>query len=342
MKRRLIIALLLILLAVTIFFVLKYKQKLADATLPEQSILQLPLSGPLASPFAEISGLAWYQENLILLPQYPNRFDDAGDGFLFYIPKDEILAYVNGQNQTPLEPRPIQLVAPGFYGQIARYQGFEAIGFSGENAFLTIESGRRKDNMLGYIISGSIAPDLSTLTLDTTKLTRIPPQTLSENHTDEALLVLKDRVITFYEINGKNLNANPVAHVFDFDLEPQGTIPMDNIEYRVTDAALDSGNRFWVLNYFFPGEIFLSTDADPIFEAFGTGPTHVKNLQVERILQFQYSEDRITWSGKPPVLLELDHRIRNWEGLVLLDESGFLIVTDKLPTTLLAFVRMPE
>jgi hypothetical protein len=32
---------------------------------------------------------------------------------------------------------------------------------------------------------------------------------------------------------------------------------------------------------------------------------------------------------------------RNWEGLVLFDQRGFLVATDKYPGTLLGFVEMP-
>src|SRR6185369_8834200 len=139
------------------------------STLKEQSVVSLPLTGPASEPRAELSGLAWYGDNLILLPQYPNVFDENGDGFLYYLPKAQILAYLDGTSAAPLEPKPIQLIATDLTDEIRNYQGFESIGFSDSTAFLTIESGDGTD-MQGYLISGTISPDLSQLTLDTTKL----------------------------------------------------------------------------------------------------------------------------------------------------------------------------
>lgn len=307
----------------------------------EQPVAQIPLSGPVADSSAEVSGLAWYGNFLIILPQYPNEFDPSGDGFLYYLPKDEILAYLDGQASGPLEPRPIQLVAPKLRKQIDHYQGFESIGFFGDRVFLTIEAGKGTD-MMGYLVSGRIVPDLSVLTLDTTKLTEIRPQAVSANHSDEAMLLLPDQVITFYEVNGQQVTPHPVAHVFNFDLQPEGTLSMPNIEYRITDAAWAGDDQFWAINYFYPGDVDLWPKNDPIADAFGEGPTHVQSLQVERLLRFQYSDSGITLMNVPPVELVLSNEIRNWEGLVLLDDRGFLMATDKHPSTLLAFVPLPK
>jgi hypothetical protein len=306
----------------------------------EQAVVPVELAGPLADPSAQVSGLAWYGDFLILLPQYPDVLSDGGDGFLFYLPKDEILAYIDGRSTAPLEPRPIQLIAPNLREQIPRYQGFESIGFSGDRVFLTIESGYRQ--MMGYLISGTIQPDLSALALDTARVAEIPPQADSSNRADEAILVLEDRVITFYEANGYVLNPNPVAHVFSPDLEPLGTLPMPNIEYRITDAAWTEDNQFWAINYFFVGDMALFPSNDPIVDAFGEGPTHAQKIQVERLLKFQYSDSGIALVDTPPVQLVLNDEIRNWEGLALLDDRGFLLATDKYPTTLLAFLPRPK
>ncbi|MFN8413602.1 MAG: hypothetical protein U0Z26_14550 [Anaerolineales bacterium] len=335
--------------AIVVFLVLLgeyYVYRLKSANLPEQPMTQIPMlgfvGGPVADAKAELSGLAWFGDNLILLPQYPSVFrQNNEDGFLFYIPKAEILTYLAGKDKSPLLPRPIQLIAPGLAEEIPNYQGFEAIGFNGTQIFLTIEAGSNADDMQGYLISGSIAADLSTLTLDTTKLTKIDPQAHSNNHTDESLLVLKDKVITFYEVNGVGIIPKPVAHVFGFDLQPQGTIPMKNLEYRLTDTALGTGDTFWGINYFFPGDLDLLPKTDPIKDKYGTGKTHSLHPQVERLVEFKYSDSGITLVDTPPILLTLYDDARNWEGLVRLDNRGFLMVTDKFPTTILGFVPTP-
>ena len=322
--------------AIVVFFYLS--SGIGSGTLEEQNVVTLPLTGPLADAKAEVSGLAWYEDNLVLLPQYPNFSDEGSDGFLYTLPKAEILAYLDGTSKTELEPKPIKLIAPGLADQIPNFQGFESIGFSGSKVFLTIEAGDGTD-MQGYLISGTISADLSQLELDTKKLTSIPTQAVSENHTDESILVLEDRVVTFYEVIGEAIVADPVAHVFDFDLNSLGTIPMDNIEYRLTDTALSSGNEFWGINYFFPGDTDLMPSIDPIADVYGK--SNVGFEHVERLVKFEYSEDGITLAKTAPISLVLTEDARNWEGLVMLDERGFLLATDKFPSTILGFVQFP-
>lgn len=323
---------------IVVFFYLS--SGIGSGTLEEQNVVSLPLTGPLADAKAEVSGLTWYENNLVLLPQYPNFSGEGGDGFLYTLPKAEILAYLDGTGKTELEPKPIKLIAPGLADEISNFQGFESIGFSGSKVFLTIEAGDGTD-MQGYLISGTISADLSQLELDTTKLTLIPPQAVSENHTDESILVFEDRVVTFYEVIGEAVVADPVAHVFDFDLNSLGTIPMDNIEYRLTDTALSTDNEFWGINYFFPGDTDLLPSIDPIADVYGNGKSNAGFEHVERLVKFVYSEDGITLAKTAPIPLVLTEDARNWEGLVMLDERGFLLATDKFPSTILGFVPLP-
>jgi hypothetical protein len=64
---------------------------------------------------------------------------------------------------------------------------------------------------------------------------------------------------------------------------------------------------------------------------------------VERLVELQFDASTgVSLTGLPPIQLQLEPmETRNWEGLVLLDDRGFLIATDKYPGTLLAFVPYP-
>ncbi|MBK9778950.1 MAG: hypothetical protein IPP55_02695 [Anaerolineales bacterium] len=109
----------------------------------------------------------------------------------------------------------------------------------------------------------------------------------------------------------------------------------------MTDAAAD-GNTFWVINYFFPGDTDLTPKTDPLVEKYGEGPTHTQQDQVERLVKMTYSPNGITFADAAPIQLTLDgNTARNLEGLVLLNDQGFLLVTDKFPSTLLMFVKKP-
>ena len=307
----------------------------------EHKVQSIPLSGKLTNQWAEVSGLAWYGEHLIILPQYPGRFSSGADGRLFAISKRRIQAYLDGNSRTPISPREIAFVAGGVEERIMGFEGYEAIAFEGNRVFMSIES-KPGLQMVGYLIMGEMAPDLRVVRLKPESLRMIPPQTHLENMSQEALVVVNDRVVSLYEANGININPNPSAHIFDLSLRAMGTIPFPRIEYRITDAsAPDSGGRFWVINFFYPGDrAKLKPAPDAWGASYGLGPTHSRSATVERLMEFRYTDAQILATPRAPIQLELleDGRARNWEGVVRLDQRGFLLMTDKYPETILGFV----
>ncbi len=59
----------------------------------ETPVMLIELSGPAAEPDAEISGLAWYGDTLVLLAENPNLYAGEGDaGAIFALDKADILA----------------------------------------------------------------------------------------------------------------------------------------------------------------------------------------------------------------------------------------------------------
>ena len=311
----------------------------------EQPLIILPLAGPVSQSKAEISGMAWYGETLILLPQYPGRFGNV----VFGIPKSAILAFLSGDSSAPLEPVEIPLIADGLEAQVADFEGFEALTFAGDQAYLAIEASPGK--MMGYVVAGSMAPDLSELRLDPAMLVENLPQVQIENFTDEALLVYDGALFTFFENYGAAFNPAPSAHCFALDLQPcaAASLPFPAIEYRITDVTPpDELGRFWAINYFFTGDTKIQPQVDPLAEQYGEGPTHALYTTVERLVQFQISATgaglpHISLTDTPPIQLQLidDDNARNWEAIARLDGQGFLLATDKYPETILAFILSP-
>jgi len=305
----------------------------------EQPITEIPLDGPLVDRRAQFSGLGWYGDNLILLPQFPNVWEDQ----IFTLAKTDIVDFLTGRRSQPLLPQPIPVLNGDLTWQIPGFEGFESIAFEGDRVFLTIEADRG-DGMMGYLIAGVMAPDLSELRLDPTRLAEIQPQAALRNISDEAIFLAGDALITLYEANSLFVNSAPVAHRFDRDLNPLGTLPFVNFPYRLTDAtALDADNRFWVINYFFPGDAYLQRR---IGDVVG-GNAAIPEKPVEQLVELQFSAEGITLAGTPSIALQLlDENIaRNWEGIVRLETaelSGFLLVTDYYPETILAFVPKPQ
>ena len=96
----------------------------------------IELSGPLADPDAELSGLAWYGDTLLLLAENPNRYAaDGYAGMFFALDKADILAYLDATDPAPLEPRPVPMIGPDIRASAPGFDGFEAAVFMGERAF---------------------------------------------------------------------------------------------------------------------------------------------------------------------------------------------------------------
>ncbi len=341
-SKKLLLVLIVILLVFAAGFGYYYNRtpsaKPFNVTGKEQPVKLIPLAGAVADASAELSGSAWHGDSLILLPQYPERFGE-GDGALFALPKQDILNYLDGKSTEPLTPTEITLAASGLKESIPNFQGYEAIGFHGDQVFMTIEAGDGTD-MHGYLVSGVLSGD--EIKLDTAKVVEISLPIASENHTDEAIIVTEDKVLTLFELNGADLNPQPAAQAFNFELVPEPSISFPHLEYRVTDAALDSDGQLWVINYFYPGDTDMLPKVDPLAQTYGEGETHAQYDHVERLVELNYNDSGITLTDTAPIQISLEKdNARNWEGLVLLDQRGFLMVTDKFPGTLLGFVPMP-
>ncbi len=308
----------------------------------EVTLQRIPITGDIRQAKSELSGLAWYGETLILLPQYPQRFPASHDGSLFAIPKAEILAYLAGEIEGTITPEEVSLEAPGLYERIPGFEGFEAIAIAGDRVYLTIES-RPGDSMLGYVVTGAITP--GRIAIDVESLRPIEPQADLDNFSDEALLIYGGTVLTFYEAWGSRVNPEPVAHTFDARLNPGSRWPLPNIEYRITDVTdVDESGRFWAINYLYPGDIEkLELADDPLSRQYGQGASHAGSEVVERLVEFHILDEKVVLTQTAPIqlLLAADGEARNWEGIVRLDGVGFLLVTDRYPETILGFVAYP-
>lgn len=319
---------------------------IAPGVVAQEAPVEIPvqiiaLSGPAAQPEAEISGLAWYGDTLILMPENPNMYATADHaGMLFALPKAEVVAYLDASDPAPLTPTTIPLIAPDIPAAIPGFDGFEAITFVGDRVFLTVEVWL-PEGMRGEIVSGTVAPDLSAITLDLNHTVELLPQTEIVNLSYESLLPVGDQLVVIYEVNGTAVNPQPFAYKVELALDNTPVmIPFPTIEYRITDATPpDADGVFWAINYFFPGDTALYVADDPLTEAYGEGATHRLLPGVERLVAFQVTEDGIVRVDQPPIPLMLTTPLsRNWEGIARLEDRGFLLVTDRWPVTTFAFV----
>ena len=158
-------------------------------------------------------------------------------------------------------------------------------------------------------------------------------ETLTQNKTD---------ILAIYEANGINIYPESKAHLISKKTGEVRQIDFPDIEYRITDATdIDENGDFWVINYFYPGDKRkLKLGNDSFITKFGIGRTHKNNKQVERLIKLNFDGEKISLTDTPPVQLELKEGTdsNNWEGIVKLDDKGFLLIADYYPYTRMVFV----
>jgi hypothetical protein len=335
----------ILLLIAGVLVVLGAPPCLAQEALPERAEVEvLPLEGPLAHANAEISGLAWHGDQLLILPQFPRRFGDKRYGRLFALPRQVIRDALEGSSQQPLTPRPIRFADRGLRQTIENFEGYEALAVQGDRIFLTVESSPQSV-MQGDVVAGQLSREASFLKLNVDSMTELPSQTTIDNMAYETLVTMDRHLLAIYEANGVNVNPNPAAYRIDSSLDTMKALPFPTLEYRVTDAtALDEQGRFWVINFFYPGDRF---SLNPAFDAAsppGLSSSFPLELPsetpVERLVELRYTRSGIVRTNTPLLPLEALKALpaRNWEGLVRLSGSGFLIMTDTYPRTIAGFV----
>ncbi|MCK5076840.1 MAG: hypothetical protein KAR38_10715 [Calditrichia bacterium] len=330
------ITLILITFSIVLFNCAEKIQKNAKIV-AEYEIVEIPLQGKAAGKRSEISGLAWYKNYLILLPQYPDRFANH----FFAIPKNQIEAFLDKKSTNPIIPVKIPVNTNGLENKIPGYEGFEALIFKGDTVFFTIESETDKEKK-AYIAMGLVKNELEEISIFSEPLPAVISKSQANNMSEETIVIVNNKIMTIHEANGKNVNPQPQGSLFSFTLQAKNSIPFPAIEYRITDATeADSLNRFWAINFNYPGEKkHLKPVEDSLILKFGVGKTHAQTSIVERLIEFQYKGGKIIFTEQPPVQLKLNvnKESRNWEGIVRLDNRGFILVTDRFPRTVLAFV----
>jgi hypothetical protein len=298
---------------------------------------EILLNGEAAVRELEMSGLAWYEDYLILMPQYVNQ---KAPGF-FALHKSKINEWLDGERSSSLTPEKIDLIVPNFDEFIGGFQGFEAICFIRDNAYLVMES-KHDGIMHSYLISGKMDFKNKRLTINTDKFETIKLPVNIKNMGFESILKYKNQLMILFEATGANIYPNPKAEIYSNTLNHNSSISIPNIEYRVTDATeVDDKGQFWALNYFWPGEKKRLLPAkDSILNGFEEGATHQKYDHVERLVEYKIKSKEIVRTETAPIQLKLEEKSRNWEGLVRLDKKGFLMIVDEHPRTIFAFVAI--
>ncbi len=301
----------------------------------EVPVKRLALSGPLSRADAEVSGMAWHGDELVVLPQFPQRLSPERPA-LFTLSRSDVLSRVDGDGP-PLEPRQLPIEPPDFARYLPGFDGFEAIAFVGDRAYLLVEASEGRKTV-GYLVPGRI--EGGRLLLDCDGRRHLGAHSSLRNLGFEALSVVNGKLVVMGELNAAPANPGANALVFDLELNLLGRQSVPQVQYRVTDATpADEDGRFWVANYKMD-RCEYPLGEDPLASAYGLGPTHARIGRVERLVELEEKDGQIRFTRRPPIQIQLDlgDDGRNWEAVARLDGRGFLLMTDRFPDTILAFV----
>ena len=302
----------------------------------ERAPTLLKIGGPMKNSDEEISGMDWYNDNLILLPENLN-------GYVFAIKKAELDSRIVGNDTTVIFPEQIKLNTPNYKELVPGFDSFEAIAFRGYEVYLTIEI-KFADSMSCLLARGHIDEKTLEITVPEQNLTIIDVPKYVDNMSYESLVIDKDRVIALFEANGDSLIKSPFALSINSSGNDIIKYPLSSINYRIADATrIDKNNRFWVINYFFPGDRkVLKPSNDILASKYGNGPSHSRSNRVERLVEYEIRNEKVSLTKSAPIEIKLEGEktSRKWEALARYGNEGFLIATDKYPKphTLLAFL----
>ena len=175
----------------------------------EISFKEISLKGQITDPQQEISGMDWYKNQLVLLPE------NLG-GFLYMISKQKIFKSIDSSNPQSIEPKKTVFTTPDYSKFIPGFEGLEAIAFNKNDVYITIEA-NDGGQMQGYLAWGNIDPNTHHVTIPKQNLLKLETPIQIKNMAFESLLIYKNSVIAIYEAQGINLQKSVWQYQISLD-----------------------------------------------------------------------------------------------------------------------------
>ena len=314
---------------------------------PESVPVFVDLVGAASDPLAELSGLAWDGDTLLMVPQFPDRLDTP---CLFAVERSALASSLG--TGAAVEPRCVLVDLDGVEQLIEGYEGFEALVVDGDEVTLAIEVRETPMRMRGALVRGTLhrndSGQVERLRLRADSVLDLATPAAIANKAYEALVQVDGGVLALFELATPRFVDPPVATLVTGWGGAYGetvSVPVAPIVGRWTDAtAPDARGHFFVVNYVWPGDVAIVEDAadDALASEWGRGPTHAASDAIERIVEMRFDGQAVTRVDRAPTWLQLDADAepRNWEGIARWTDDAVVMVTDRFPGTRLAVVPL--
>jgi hypothetical protein len=292
----------------------------------------------------EYSGLTIFENNLILLPQYPFSSENDSIGYFFSIPLQRIRNYLKKNEYfIPIEVDSIKINLLELQQFNSSGSGLEAIEIDEKgNVYISIESYSFKKGFAdAYFFQGKFSADRKSIKFDKNSIIQIPSVNHLPNLSYESLVKYGNDILFIYEANGQNISNNHKTYKWNLEQQKFSEILFEPIEYRITDVAKQSDSTFFALNYFWPGEReLLKPSCDSLGLLKNESRVSCFQKSVERIVKFIVTNEAINidYSFQPINFRISKEGSTNWEGLAYHKELGYFVISDTYPRTILGII----
>ena len=278
--------------------------------------LPLNLAGFPAGSQTAITGMAWFSDTLVLLPQFPDLNAVAGQGAVFGIPRAVLQNAISERSSQAIELVKIPFLFQGIKADLPNSVGFHSLAFSGSQVFSTVLVNAGITTL--YLVKGQVSQDLKRITLGNRVQISSQSDTKPAPLFGSILMVAGKRIVLFETGIGSDAKASISAALYDFSLTPQGIIPFPHLEsYLISVSSTDAQGSFWGLSCVLP------TKAE-------------NNLMTAATMEeFHFTEYGIERTESPQLLFKLSNPSAHCpSGLERLGIEGYLVVDPNLTSGL--------
>ena len=152
--------------------------------------------------------------------------------------------------------------------------------------------------MVGYIAWGKIDPNSYEITILEKNIQRISTPIQIDNLSYESIIHHENNLLLLYEANGLNLRKDPYQLLISLNDFSSKKIKGPNIEYRITDATKVKRNKFWAINYYWPGD---KKNLKPSLDKLSKNKKTNSDQTIERLVEFKIKRNSISLTRRKPI-----------------------------------------
>ncbi|MDB5156342.1 MAG: hypothetical protein JWR50_1049 [Mucilaginibacter sp.] len=299
----------------------------------------IPFPAGISSVNEEFSGMALWNNRVYLEPQYGDHKETKldGDFNIYSIAADSINRVITGKDTALSTYKTLKVLnldkLPDSVNKY--YEGFEAITFTKNQVYLSIETNDKYDYC--FVLKGSVDTVNNQIRIDPYNFATLKRPLYITNAGFESVTYLpkENKLLAMYEFNAAD-KSNTGFLIDTAFKDPPQKIKTPFLYFRITDITATKNDELYGVNYYYNGdynsyldngivskpETAIKQTIPTLRDSLDKTPDYLKHHTFARIVMRRNYKD-LQWKQ----LITFDGYRNNWEGLTLFDK-GALIVTD--------------